>query len=110
MQPRVPLFKASGTCVASYCTAKLNCHANKVDKCTVHVKISGRSKLSTYNRFTNYIILDPCMHVVRHTFGQLRGIEREKFTKVCSKGHRPLAVHNSALSELSNTQFAVGVR
>lgn len=50
------------------------------------------------------------MHVVGHTFGQLRGIEREKFTTACTEGHKPLAVHNSALSEISNTQFAAGVR
>ena len=56
LKPRAPLFKAGGMCAASYCTAKLNCHANKDDKYTVHVKISGMSKLSTYNHCNIYQI------------------------------------------------------
>ena len=60
--------------------------------------------------FINHPFLDPCMHVVGHTFGQLRGNQREKFTKACTKGQKPLAVHNSALSEMSNIKFAAGVR
>ena len=45
LKPKAPLFKASGVCAASYCNAKMNCHASKDDKYTVRVEISGMSNL-----------------------------------------------------------------